>query len=246
MVLVGAWRVEVESLSVSLIGWSIHVHLRVACKSCISYVVSPNVLRVTSHSIGVDTSSSFRICWEAVERLSCIWSLISVKKLFWGYLCNELLLFSDKVHLRWLLPSKIISMSKWEAAWLIPHKHAWLLCERIKILCIIILRHLLLHILLLRISLSYISLRLLVVCSTRRAPCVATSVVISRREHWMLLFLFLSIVWCSSLSLFIWHINKIIINNKFEINSSIFEILKSILTLSEFFLFFFCVVGLCM
>ena len=123
------------------------------------------------------------------------------------------------MHLGRLLSSKVIPVSKG-----IPHKHAWLLGEWVEVLSIIVLRHLLLHVRL--IFLAHVTLRLLVHCSARLAPSVATPVV-GWWKHRVFLFFFFSIVWGSPLSLFIRHINKIIINDKFEINSSKFEILKS-------------------
>jgi hypothetical protein len=133
-----------------------------------------------------------------------------------------LLLFSNEVHLGSLLVSKVIPVSKG-----IPHEHTWLLGEWVEVLSIIILRHLLLHVGL--IFLSHVTLRLLVHCTARLASGVATSIV-RWWEHWVVfLFLFFSIIRGSPLSLFIRHINKsIIINDKFEINSSKFEILKSL------------------
>ena len=143
------------------------------------------------------------------------------------------------MNLGWLLSPKVVSVPE-RKAWLIPHKHSRLLIEWVEILIIIKLGHLLLHVLLMGFFLTHVSLRLLVVVhsASRLAPSVAT-IIVGGWKHRVFLLLFFSIVRGSPLSLFIRHINKIIINDKFEINSSKFEILKSLLTLSELFLFFF-------
>ena len=140
----------------------------------------------------------------------------------------------------WRLPSEIVATCEREAR-LVAHKHSCILVEWVETLIIIKLRHLLLHVLLMGIFLAHVSLGLLIVHGPARlAPCVASPIIVSRRKHWVLLFFFLSIVRGSPLSLFIRHIIKIlIINNKFEINSSKFENSKSLLTFSELFLFFF-------
>lgn len=59
-----------------------------------------------SISIGILLCRFFRRCWswlDTVERLSCIWSLVTLMQLLWGYLGNKLLLFSNKMHLRSLI-----------------------------------------------------------------------------------------------------------------------------------------------
>jgi hypothetical protein len=122
--------------------------------------------------------------------LSSEWSLIT-HQLFWGNLSDKLLLFGDEMHLRCLLATKVIHLPKRKT--LIPHENSWLLCKRIEPGSIIVRWHLLLHILLLILPLTNITLRLLANSATRLAPRVA-AVALSWRKHHLLFFFLFSIV----------------------------------------------------
>jgi hypothetical protein len=141
-----------------------------------------------------------------MQRLSSVRTFVAIHELFWRNLSNKLLFFGDEMNLRCLLAAIVISLAKWET--LVSHKHAGRLCEGIEVGCIIIRWHLLLHVLL-GIILHDLTLRMLANSATRLAPRVRnTRILLSWREHLLLLLLLFPIVRCSSLGLFIRHLLK--------------------------------------